>query len=54
LPLVTFVIVVHLPLIRQDWVGAAFFAGLHLSLQHIRLTAIGLRHIQEAFGNFGV
>jgi hypothetical protein len=46
LPLVIFVIVVHLPLIRQDWGGAAFFAGLHLSLQHIRLTAMGLRHTQ--------
>src|SRR6267142_6933675 len=34
--------------------SASLFAGLFLSLQHIRLTAVGLRHIQEAFGNFGV
>ena len=34
--------------------SASLFAGLFLGLQHIRLTAIGLRHIQEAFGNFDV
>src|SRR6266481_4628139 len=37
---------------RLPW--ASLLVGLFLSFQHIRLTAIGLRHVQEAFGNFGV
>jgi hypothetical protein len=35
-------------------VSAAFFAGLSLSLQHVRLIAIGLRHIQKTLEDFGV
>jgi hypothetical protein len=31
-----------------------FFAGLFLGFQHVRLTAIGLRHIQEILRDFGV
>ena len=45
--------------IYHDAASAPLFAGLFLSLQllslqHIRLTAIGRRHIQKTLGDFGV
>ena len=40
--------------IYHDAASAPLFAGLFPRLQHVRLTPIGLRHIQKTLGDFGV